>query len=478
MICIFSCPSCGDRMVYSLEKKCLVCPTCGNECEADTYDTSYMIYEGMVEKSDEIELLSCPACGAKLSIKEGSAKLNCSYCDSELTAFGVHENELSPEYIIPNQLSEDDAKRKLFTWWANHDSLPKYDEKKLKITFQDIYVPVWLINADSVCAIKASYIPYDPLGNLPEETISKVYGASFIHVPFDASCHIVDDKFHNIEPFSFNEMIPFNPSYLSGHLAECYHFDANQTLATANKRLQNFAFKQCMENIDVCIGGGNVDNFIEKSIDITPTEIKYALVPVWVCTYQYAGQKLNVYINGQTGKTEGDVIIQSSSTKANIVIYGITALLMLTSVSFLCYALFSLKLFVLASPIAVTYFALILSNAIEKLIYHKNSKNYFATVSYNENIQLRQGLKFSPLLGPFINIMLFIITLFINYSITLPFLRYADLSWILFPTLISVIGTVIMIAGYIDKIRRYQSFVKKADYYDYVRAGSMYEIEA
>ena len=112
MICVFPCLSCGDHMSYSLEKRAMVCSTCGNECDIETYDMANVTWEGQSELSDDIRMMGCPVCGAKAVLQEGSAKLECSYCGSEMAAFGMDERKLSPEKIIPCKLSRNDARRR------------------------------------------------------------------------------------------------------------------------------------------------------------------------------------------------------------------------------------------------------------------------------------------------------------------------------------------------------------------------------
>lgn len=466
-------------MVYSIEKRALVCSTCGSECDIEYYDMENMTWDGRQLMTDGIEGAECPACGAKVTKMEGSAKMACSFCGSELAAFGLKEDELSPEKIIPCKLTKEDAKVKLINWWLNHPTMPKYDEKKLKIKIQDIYVPVWLYNAEIMTRLSADILIYrggeaDYTNDM--ERVDKMYVSKFRHVPFDSSVHIEDQLFYNIEPFNYSEMEDFNPSYLSGHMAEHYHMEPEYVLPRAVGRMKEFALKQAVEFLDSTIGASEIVDIPQKEIDITPTEVIYALVPVWVCSYIYQGKRRNVFVNGQTGKVAGDVIFAGNTFKHDVIFYGICATIFNAALAFLVVtflSVYGMKYAVGGLMGELLPMVLALKESFPGITKKNKIKGA------NEEVQLRQGMKVSALAS--------------GISLLICGLIMAVAAFLLFPGVVFVvqvdtIGMIILasvitlaVAGFMtyffaQKLYRYTVFAKKTEYYDYAPKANFEEV--
>ncbi len=326
MICVYKCKNCGDRMKYSIEKHLLTCDTCESSYGIDEYDISNVIYEGELIDDKEIQLVRCPACGASANIKKGSAKGKCVYCGNEMAVFGLGEDKRLPEKIIPFSITQEEAKRNFAAWWLKHEAMPQLDFVKYKITISDLYVPVWLINADVDATMAVEYKPYivvtDTMGNINE--MKKEYKLRFDAVPFDASVHIEDELFYKIEPYKYGGMIDFNPSFLAGHPAECYHNSVEDTVPRAIGRMRRLGRRETRELIDEEIRGGIIERELYSQVEVIPDSVTYALVPVWVVKFEFKGEKQYAYVNGQTGKVDGQVLFDSGKTKKIITSYGIT----------------------------------------------------------------------------------------------------------------------------------------------------------
>lgn len=456
--------SCGDKMSFSMEKQTMVCPTCGSECEMDNYDMESVTYEGGTVLDEDIRKLRCPACGAKAQIKEGDAKVRCGYCDAEMVTFGEGEDVLCPEKIIPMKLTKEEAKRKLITWWDAHSTMPKLSETKLNMSFKDMYVPVWLIDADTVtemsCLIKNDEYRYDH----PFNNISKIIKSNYTKVPFDSSCHIQDEQFGNIEPFNYDELIDFNAAYLSGHMAECYHNGPEITLPRAIGRLKDMSFHYTKLDIETDKMGGNISRFHKKECDVTPRTITYALVPVWVCRYVYKGVKRYIYINGQTGKVDGEVIDAGFKYENQLVTYGISIFPVCLTIG-LEIACAINRIFPTLPEVIVAVFAFVLSFS-----YSSKGKDSSIDMKAAEEIQLRQGKKTKTSDYIFYNIILDMLALLLIIFCIYPKISILETKGetMIMGTLISLVALIIFIYFYNNKLAKYETFSKKALYTEYI----------
>lgn len=336
MICIFKCPSCGDRMDYSLEKQCLVCSTCGNEMDAEDYDLDDITYEATAHLEDGISEFTCPSCGCNMLTDRSNAKHICSYCGEELIEFGTAKGELSPEYIIPCKLTKDDALRKTLTWWSQHETMPKYDPTKIKFEFRNVYIPVWLCDVDVMAHVSGTvaYASRVYRGRSSEDDninriqSSKTMRSTFLKIPVNSSTHFSGNRFRGIEPYNYTELEEFNPVYLSGHNAEKTEFLQNDVSPQARRIAEDFGIKQCKYHMESMMFNyvklESVDSEYAKACTYN---MVYALLPIWICSYKYKGLRHCIYINGQTGKVDGEVLFTGKVYETEISIYALASLI-------------------------------------------------------------------------------------------------------------------------------------------------------
>ncbi len=484
MICVFKCPCCGDKMGFSIEKQAMECPTCGTVCEMEEYDMNNMSYEGYSLMEDDFRTLSCPACGARIAMNEGEAMHKCGYCESELAAFGVAEDIFCPEKIIPFSVTEEIAKRKLINWWIEHPSMPKLNFDKMKMTFSDMYVPVWLIDAGVVTDVTARTVAdkmYESdvsmVGGRPrysrmslmddfdkDESRRIVTKTQYRAVPFDASCHIRDEQFFNIEPFDYGKMQDFNAGYLSGHMAEVYYFSPQETIPRMISRIKEFSIEECISDIEIGNSIQTVDNIEKKECDVTPSRITYVLLPVWVCKYEFDGKKQYIYINGQTGKVDADVLFKNVKYKNSLVKYGISAAVFSLAIVLSVFSLTVMPNFNRELTKMVFYMdAIALMVIFGNEYVGRNKKS-------SEEIQMRQGKKMFVSTDTLINYILAFMVLLIS-AIPIAHIFSSGHWWVPFPViLVTALVAAFMCWRYKNKLDSFYSFKNKTRYFDYVNS--------
>jgi len=462
-------------MRFSIDKQMLECSTCGSVCEMDNYDMNNVSYEGAVSLEEDVRKFHCIACGAKVTIKQGDANAKCAYCQSEMAAFGEGDDVIAPEKIIPFKLNEDAARIKLFGWWTEHTTMPKFDINKLKISFKDIYVPVWMANANAVTEMSARIQPFGNNIMTPHNNIRKVIDSNYRLIPFDASCHIQDEQFNNIEPFNYSEMTEFHAGYISGHMAEVYQNGPQITLPRVIRRVKDFATKMIKEDIETDTKGGEILSINHHECDVTPSELIYLLVPVWVCRYEYEGKKQYVYINGQTGKVDGKVLFTGRIHELRIIEYGLSALFVGLGTAFFISSLFVGGIRALDRNIyhVCVFFIYFFKQLKESYGTDKNGK-----LSSREEIQLRQGMKVTASNGIVSNIIVAFIIGILDLAITLPAV-YTTGSLATCISITIVLGLIItgfMTYGFARKLTNYETFTKSTRYIDYIKASDSREL--
>lgn len=356
MVCIFKCPGCDSNMTFNVEKQKLECAVCNTEIAVDDYDAGEMTLDGGKKCGGETSSYCCPTCGAEMLTETEQATCTCSYCGTGMAVFGSGEGKVSPEKIIPFTISKAQAETFFKKWWMEHDTLLELQMQKMKLDIQPMYLPVWLINAnvrsdvsamvrrtETVAEERYQYSGTSVLGDIMNRNdaisrlsdkrkitnnylIRKLVESKFDRVPNNASFHFSSTKFQGIEPYDYDFLEDFEPAYLSGFPAEQYSVEINDVIPRTIKRIKDFGEKQCDTYI---LGSGAGISEIERKIHSSGTvelrEACYALVPVWVCSYFYNKKRYSVYVNGQTGKADGEALVGEEKTTKSFILLFLSA---------------------------------------------------------------------------------------------------------------------------------------------------------
>ncbi len=351
MICIFKCPGCNGNMTFDIEKQQLVCQSCGTEIGAEDYDEKQIVFEGGQEYGEDIISYRCPTCSAEVEVDSSQATCTCSYCGIEMAVFAGENGRMAPEKIVPFELDQAAAEVAFCKWWTEHDTMPEFNRKNMKFEIRPMYMPVWLVNANTKTDMSAVVKREETIGGTYSYSgtqnsqwgmkkdnltfsdrdkrtrnylIHKSLYSKFFKVPSNASYHFSSTRFFGIEPYNYTKLEDFAPGYISGLPAEHYSIEASDVIPRALKRIKGFGVEQCKTYI---LGSHTGESeIIEEAGCIQSIELKqiiYAMVPVWICSYKFMGKRHMVYVNGQTGKADGEVV----SSKERMNSYAVTVFL-------------------------------------------------------------------------------------------------------------------------------------------------------
>ena len=94
--------------------------------------------------------------------------------------------------------------------------------------------------------------------------------------------------------------MPYDPSYLSGFLAEEYAVGLAEAHAMARERMDETLRKACRAEVP-----GDECRNLRVSTVYSNWLYKSGLVPVWIAAYVYQGKSFRYVVNGATGKATG-----------------------------------------------------------------------------------------------------------------------------------------------------------------------------
>lgn len=347
MIKTYKCPNCGADMVFDAKSQKMICHHCGyeeaisfeNQDSETSNDSSSSDETKQFDDSfvDEVKEYQCPSCGATLITDLYTSATFCSYCGNPTLIESRLTGVQTPDSVIPFKISKEQAQTAYKNWMKKGVFAPpsfRSESNIEKIT--GIYVPFWLYDFASNIQVMANCtrIRRKETGDMvytytDHFQVYRDLDAEFLKVPTDASKKMPDDIMTQVEPYKYEELVPFQMPYLSGFLSEKYSESSSDTEMRAKRRVSN-ALDTLVRSTIV---GYSTTTIGHRNTNINSSKIMYALLPVWIFNYRYKDKDYTFTMNGQTGKIVAKIPVSPS----RVIIFFITlflAIFFVTSILF------------------------------------------------------------------------------------------------------------------------------------------------
>lgn len=324
----YKCPNCGGNIKFDSSSQKFKCDSCGTfftKEQLDENEKNVLEQQKSVEGQstfnwnnggnndtiDHAQSYICKSCGAEIIGDGSTAASSCPYCGSPVVMADMLSGLNKPDYVIPFKITEKDAGEALKKFYKGKMLIPKSFALKNKVKeIKGMYVPFWLFDckAQGSAAFDATRIKrWSDANNDYVQTfhfnVFRSGEMEFDNIPVDGSSKMDDGYMDSIEPFNYGDMTEFNMSYLSGFLADKYDVDAQASFPRANGRVINSAVEALASTVNgydsVCPTG--------SCINAEGGSYKYALLPVYMMNTKYNNKMYTFAINGQTGKTTGEI---------------------------------------------------------------------------------------------------------------------------------------------------------------------------
>ncbi|MBE6849102.1 MAG: hypothetical protein E7502_04250 [Ruminococcus sp.] len=313
----YICPNCAAGLHFDPRKQGFSCAYCMSfftpeECKA----ANEKIEEEQVQEApqkeefeENVQLYSCPSCGAELITDQNTSATECYYCHNPVVLQGRLSGDYRPSKVIPFKIDRQGAHNIFKTWCSRRKFLPKsFTADSQLLHMQGVYVPFWVANCDVHGQMQAvgKKIRSWRSGNYrytetKEFDVYRDASIQFVGIPADGASKIEDALMEAIEPFNYDDAVDFEMVYLSGFLSDKYDVNKSQVFP----RVRNRAVNGSDQLIRSTMGGYSTLRVTRSDMHILSTKWEYMLLPVWFMTYQYKDKQYAFAINGQTGKQAG-----------------------------------------------------------------------------------------------------------------------------------------------------------------------------
>jgi predicted RNA-binding Zn-ribbon protein involved in translation (DUF1610 family) len=317
----FPCESCGADLRWEPGVTRLKCPYCGHTKEVAR--TGGPIAERPVDVALRAprdlgwgavrKVIVCKRCGAHTTLDPLVSASACAFCGTTAVVEAPsNPNVVRPEGLLPFQIARDVALQSFRKWMSGLWLRPNDLKSSSRMTtMQGAYIPFWTFDAatNSWWTAEAGYYYYVEVGSgqnrrterrVRWEPAAGQVELFFDDVPVPASRGLDSSLCRDIEPYPTAELTPYDPSYLSGFLAEENAIDLPEALETAKDRMRNEIRSACSREVP-----GDTQRNLQVQTQFSALAYKNALLPVWIAAYDYKGKPYRFLVNGVTGKVSG-----------------------------------------------------------------------------------------------------------------------------------------------------------------------------
>lgn len=326
----YKCPSCGAGIQFKPALQKFHCDYCLSEYTEEEIDNTTHSHQTERE-SDHLSSYECNSCGAKVVTDDTTTATSCYYCHNPVIISGRLIGDFKPNKLVPFSIDKEKATKTFLNWARNKRFVPKdfYSDSQLeKIT--GVYLPYWWAD----CEVDVDYVGEGRnirvwrSGNM-EYTETKKFqikrqGKMDINNVEELAFTKIDKTLLNgIAPYNENDAIVFSMPYLSGFFAEQYNISKEEITPKIEEQVNRYS----KSLINETISGYTQFNDVNSNINIISKDWNYTLLPAWILTFNYNGKTYVYAVNGQTGKSFGELPLNNQKVLlVSSIIFGITTI--------------------------------------------------------------------------------------------------------------------------------------------------------
>uniref|UniRef100_UPI0028A8FBE0 hypothetical protein n=1 Tax=Paracoccus sp. TaxID=267 RepID=UPI0028A8FBE0 len=272
--------------------------------------------------TEAVRTLSCPNCGAKVEITSDRHASACPFCATAVVTDTGTTRQIKPQGVLPFVITETQAKTALEDWlgglWFAPSGLTAYARRGKKMS--GVYSPFWTFDADTASAYTGArgdwyyetvYVTEVVDGR--QQRVAKqvrrtrwtpVQGRvarNFDDVLVLASSSLPRRITDALTPWDLSHLVPYQPEYLAGFLAEGYTIPLSSGHDIARQEMAGVIAMDVRRAI-----GGNEQRISGIQTHYGDETFKHILLPVWTAAYRYGGKSYRFVVNGQSGRVQGE----------------------------------------------------------------------------------------------------------------------------------------------------------------------------
>lgn len=308
-----SCPKCGARLTVTSGTS--ACAWCGEPLEGPSPAGSDPVGERdfaaalPTARARRRELptertLRCEGCGGSFVLPPGIAGGACPFCRSTHVIRGSDEELIRPDSLIPFAIDAAEARSRIRLWMEAERFRPAdLAGRAGGVEPRPFFLPFWTFDLGGTTEWRALVARGHGKRRewVPESGVHLLYQDDLL-VP--AGTAIPDTLAGAYADFDTGALIP----YAAEHLAGCATEIGRLTLAAASLKARRHALERAEEyERKTTLAGRSFRDFTMNSLGMTVDSYKLVLLPLWLASFDWNGRAFPAAVNGQTGTVAGTV---------------------------------------------------------------------------------------------------------------------------------------------------------------------------
>lgn len=360
------CPNCGGELIFDPKSQKYKCEYCGSDFALDEIETEDTKAQDTSDSAQTAEsgagteafeqaasddsgaehqdgsavVYTCPSCGAQIVTDQTTAATFCYYCHNPVLLSEQLTGEFHPDQIIPFEIDRKQAEQHFLDFVQKKKFVPNAFFQKNQIEkLTGIYFPYWVYNAevDGALSAEGSKIRVWVAGD-EEITETRIFRmeregrVSLNEITKHALKKSDQVLAEGVLPYDFSKAEPFHMGYLSGFYAEKRDIE----YCELQDEVQNEVKKYTLDMLEDTIQGYTGVHVLSDHIRTVDEHWSYTLLPVWTVTYKGSNGKIYYYsMNGQNGKTFGELPIDRKKVLAIGILIGAIVFVIMLIVGYL-----------------------------------------------------------------------------------------------------------------------------------------------
>lgn len=358
------CKNCGADMVFEPQTGKIICRSCGNkqwiyndfkkdlkpvgERDIDELKGRTVKHHWMLES----DMAICENCGGEVAFSITDKTVVCPYCDSNLVVKDLEKKVPSPDGVVLFRLSEKDARSSFIKWVDSQFMCPK-EVKRIakKERYVGVYLPCWTFDVETHITCTGTYV------DEKREVSFNDSGDKFVN----DRLVVATDKYEvehirKTYPYKTERNRPYKDEYVAGFQAEKYTIPIESAWKNEKPLLDEDLKKQVAKEIKLKYAKYKKVNIENITISYEEPRYKYLLVPAWLSQFDYKGHTYEFIVNGENGKTAGELPISNRNRNIAILLCVLAALFVIKYAKYIFAVIFAIVLVVGISVAAIVWY--------------------------------------------------------------------------------------------------------------------------
>ena len=319
----YKCPNCASPLTYDGASGKMICAACDSQFaqedieilnvpeDGGTIDFATPTAQYSAADAAQMQAYHCKSCGAELITEGTTTATECPYCGSPTILPDRIDGGIRPEMVVPFVITKEQAQQAFEDYFKGKKLLPNIFKRDNQIAeMRKLYVPYWLFDCDA-----SGDVVYNAEKRHTRRTgewevtttehylVRRTGSMHFENIPVDGSEKMDNRITESLEPYDLTKAVPFQPTVLSGAMADHADVDAAECESRAILRVES----SMINSLRNTVRGYDSVTVRSKNISANGGKVTPVLMPVWLITTKKDDKVYTFAINGQTGELTCDV---------------------------------------------------------------------------------------------------------------------------------------------------------------------------